>query len=125
MATNIIVGPLAGSIIVSEATMWRSRDEVLVAIDADGVKSGTLLKAGATAADPLVPIAAVGDTPVAVMLNDHYRDDPAVAQAQKCTVLARDCELRGNGLIMPDGANNDQKIALGAKLATAGVVVRW
>lgn len=125
MARILQMGPLAGSFIVSEAEMWRSRDETDVAIPAGGIKSGTLLKAGATAEDPLVPVTAVADDAIAVILNDTVRDDEAVEQSKKVTVMARDCELRGNGLVMPTGATNEQKINLGATLASTGIVVRW
>lgn len=119
------MGPPVGSFLLTEANKWRSRDEVEVSIPVTGVKSGTLLKAGVAPEDPLVPVAAVADTPVAVALNDHFRDDPDVAQVKKIAVMARDCELRGNALVMPDGATDAQKVTLASKLAPAGIVVRW
>lgn len=124
MANQILkMGPLAGSIIVSEATMWRSRDETPVVIPAGGAPSGTLLK---VAGETLTPITAVEDDAVAVLLFDQFRHDEAEAETRKATVMARDCELRGNGLVFPEGATGPQKITLVAKLANvAGIVVRW
>ena len=119
------MGPLAGSFVVSEAEMWRSRDETVVAIPAGGLKSGTLLKAGAGPTDPLVPVTGVADEAIAVNLNNHVRDDEAVAQSMKITVMARDCELAGRLLVMPTSATASQKITLGTKLAKTSIVVRW
>lgn len=126
MANRILtMGPLAGSFILSEATMWRSRDEVFVDVPAGGVKSGTLLKAGATAEDPLTPVTAVADTAIAVLLFDKTRDDEAVEQTVKATVMARDCELNGRAMVWPEGATAAQKITMSGSLADAGIVVRW
>lgn len=126
MANILKAGPLEGSFLVSEAEMWRARDEVEVTIPAAGLASGTLLKAGTDPDDPLVAVTAVADTPVAILLFSQMRDDAAVAQDKKATVIARDAEVNGNALAFPSGVTTAaDKATLGAKLASAGIVVRW
>ena len=126
MANILTAGPLEGSFLVSEAEMWRSRDEVEVTIPAGGIPSGSLLKAGTTAADPLEVVTAVADTPVAILLFSQTRDDESEAQDKKATVIARDAEVNGNALAFPSGVTTAaDKATLSAKLASAGIVVRW
>ena len=126
MANILKAGPLEGSFLVSEAEMWRSRDEVEVTIPAGGSPSGSLLKAGTDPGDPLEVVTAVADTPVAILLFSQARDDESEAQDKKATVIARDAEVNGNALAVPSGVTTAaDKATLGAKLASAGIVVRW
>lgn len=122
----IVMGTRVGSWLVSEANAWRSRDERPVAIPAGGLKTGTVLKAGATAADPLVPVTAAADTPVGVLLVETVRQDEAAAENQVLTIISRDAEVFGPGLAWPEGMTVQDQQTLGNKLVSeTGLVVRW
>lgn len=101
--------------IVSEANDWRSRDQVIVDGGADGILTGTLLVAGASDTDPAVAWAA-GGTPIGILCQSV-----AAGEQEKRTVLARDAEVVGADLELPDAV--DLK-AVATALKPLGIIVR-
>ena len=109
--------------VVSEANDWRSRDEVDVAAPANAgdpessLPAATILAAGATAADPLVPWTGTGA--VKGILGQ------AVPQGEtaKRTIIARDAEVCGEDLehVFPNGVTLAGAVVA---LAAIGIIVR-
>ena len=108
---------LSFGFIVSEANDWRSRDEREVSADGltEPVAAATLLRAGATAADPLLPWN--GAAPVVGILCQALGEDTI----ERRTVLARDAEVVGTDLVLP-GATT--LAAAAAALLPLGIIVR-
>ena len=105
--------------IVSESTMWRSRDEVEVSTDVS-ILPATLLQAGLTAADPAVvwdgTAAVIGILCQGVVVDE---DGPAVTVRR--TILAREAEVFGGDLVLPEASDFNDVIAA---LKPLGIVVR-
>lgn len=108
--------------LLSEANDWRSRDEVEVeaATGSDDLLAGSILQAGATAADPLV----VRTTGAAVGI---LCQSVKAGETAKRTIIARDAEVVGEDLVIASGddAPTQAKVdALKPILAPLGIIVR-
>lgn len=88
------------------------------------VKSGESVVTGQIMADDageLVAITAVTDTPVAIMYDDVDASSAAVADQ---TTVERDATVLGSSLTYFTGATEANIIAMDAKLAILGIIVR-
>lgn len=103
--------------LISEANDWRSRDEVTFSADGltEDVPVGTLVAAGATANDPLVPWSGTGAA-VGILAQSVTMD--TIVQR---TIIARDAEVVGEDLALP-GATTIAAAA--TALSGTGIVVR-
>lgn len=109
--------------LVSEATLWRSRDQVMVAAPEDqnnpeGVlMNGTILAAGATASDPHVPWTGTG------AISGILFQSLGQGQTEKRTIIAREAEVVGEdiALYLPSGTDLAEATAA---LAANQIIVR-
>lgn len=84
--------------LLSEATLWRSREKVAVKAGATGpMLAGTLLAAGATADDPLVAWSGTGET--AGILCQTV----GANQTEFRTIVDGEAEVVGADLVLPEG----------------------
>lgn len=109
--------------LVSEANDWRSRDEVEVAVTGTGgneeyMLAGTILAAGATAADPVVAWTGSGDAIGILGQTTAVREDD---EPVRVTAITRDAEVKGADLVYPEAASAD---AVAATLRKLGIIVR-
>lgn len=111
--------------LVSEANDWRSRDQV--DIDADGAEgeympSGTLLAAGATAADPLVEWDGIATTVSGILATGVNLAPAAVVRA---TAITRQAEVIGRELLLAGEKLTDAQLAIATTaLRAQGIIVR-
>lgn len=104
--------------LLSEANDWRSRDQFEV--DNEGgtedMLAGTLLKAGATAADPHVAWDGTGD------VTGILAQTLAAGAADRRTVITRQAEVKYPDLKLPAGTDEQEAYAA---LLPLGIIVRW
>lgn len=105
--------------IVSEAVMWRSRDEVEVAAT-DTILPATLVQAGATEADAAVTWDGTAE-PLGILCQGVVVDEDGAAVAVRRTIIARDAEVFGGDLVLPEGIDFAE---VTAALAPLGIIVR-
>lgn len=111
--------------LVSEANDWRSRDQV--EIDADGeqgtyLNAGSLLVAGATAADPMVEWDGVATTVGGILATNVSLDTGLVARA---TAITRQAEVKGRDLLLNGEPLTDAQLATATSaLRELGIIVR-
>lgn len=109
--------------ILSEATDWRSRDEVSVhAVGDDDLQPGALLMAGTPATGPMVLHDGTAAAVTAVLCQGV-----AAGETARRTVLSRDAEVVGEDIViaMGDGPATQAKVdALKPLLAPLGIIVR-
>lgn len=109
-------GAMMFNFLLSEANDWRSRDQIEVD-NSDGEEpllAGSLLAAGATSADPAVAWASGASIGI-------LGQTVAAGETGRRTVITRDAEVRGPGLVVPDAST----LALvSAALLARGIVVR-
>lgn len=105
--------------IVSEATMWRSRDEIEVSAT-ETILPATLVQAAAVAGDPAVVWDGTAD-PIGILCQGVVVDEDGPAVAVRRVIIAREAEVFGGDLVLPDGVDFADVMAA---LAPLGIIVR-
>ena len=120
-------GPLeetrgGGFHMVSEANGHRSREEIIVE-SGENLKVGTVLgKITASETYAQVDLAASDGSEVAAGILFH--DVDATDADKEGAAHVRDCEVMGDELIYPDGADANDIATINGQLADLGIIVR-
>jgi hypothetical protein len=106
--------PRPAEFLLSEAAGERSRALFIIPQSQGVLVAGTLLKADGTKAT------APADAAVILYAGIDATDGPV-----KATVVARDAEVHGELLALPEGTTDANKGLYAEALAARGIVVRW
>lgn len=117
------MGPRESEFLISEASGYRSREEITLASDSGVVKTGTVL-AVVTATGKYVPLDQDGDDGSEVAAGVLYRDTDATSADARALAIVRDAEVNALNLIWPDDIEAGEKATAIGELEAAGVIVR-
>ena len=120
---ELVQGPRQAEFIISEASGYRSRDEITLASGAGVLEPGTVL-GQVTVGGKYVQLdqdAADGSEVAAAIL---YRDQDATTADVKALAITRDAEVNALNLIWPADIDAGEKTTAIGQLEAAGIIVR-
>ncbi|MBP1852126.1 head decoration protein [Rhizobium halophytocola] len=109
--------------IVSEASGYRSREQIVIASGSGKIDAGAVL-GQVTATAKYVPFNPAGGDGSETARAVLYEGCDATSADVRCTVTARDTEIQADVLGWVDGTTDIQKTAALASLAALGIVAR-
>ncbi|WP_334130172.1 head decoration protein [Sneathiella sp.] len=120
---NLEMGPRESEFLISEASGYRSREQITLASGAGALETGTVL-AVVTATGKYVALDQDGEDGSEVAAGVLYRDADATSADARSLAIVRDAEVNAINLIWPDDIDAGEKVTAIGELEAAGIIVR-